>query len=166
MLCVSPCACACLVVRRHARAAQLKSAVGSYDKMPPVQLLCHYLDDDARRKFVDSMAEVKVKQEEVIMRQGDKGNNFYLIKAGTCDVWVADAYGERKNVRSLTAGGWCGELSLLTAKQRSASIMATSDEVTLLMCNRRQFNAAIGDAVVKNARSSCPSSPRSPSSPR
>ena len=39
--------------------------------MPPVAILCHYLDDpEKRRAFVDSMAEVKVKQEEVIMRQG------------------------------------------------------------------------------------------------
>ena len=53
------------------------------------------------------MAEVKVKCEEVIMRQNDKGNNFYLIKDGTCDVWVADASGERKNTRTLTAGSWC-----------------------------------------------------------
>ena len=53
------------------RAANLKPAVGSYDKMPPVAILCHYLDDpEKRRAFVDSMAEVKVKQEEVIMRQG------------------------------------------------------------------------------------------------
>ena len=139
------------------RAANLKPAVGSYDKMPPVAILCHYLDDpEKRRAFVDSMAEVKVKQEEVIMRQGaliscvhtarslsahslwlciltaivgsfsrahagDKGNNFYLIKAGSCDVWVADASGERQNVRTLTAGSWCGELSLLTGHSRSAS---------------------------------------------
>ena len=118
--------------------------------MPPVALLCNYLDDEEeRRGFVDSMAEVKVKQEEVIMRQGDKGNNFYLIKAGTCDVWVADSSGERRNVRSLAAGSWCGELSLLTGKPRSASIMATSPEVTLLMVNRRSFNATLGDKIVK-----------------
>ena len=53
------------------RAAQLKSAAGSYDKMPPVELLVAYMADPEKRKqFVDSMAEVKVKQEEVIMRQG------------------------------------------------------------------------------------------------
>jgi len=80
---------------------------------------------------------------------GDKGNNFYLIKAGSCDVWVADASGERQNVRTLTAGSWCGELSLLTGHPRSASIMATSEEVSLLMVNRRNFNAHIGDAIVK-----------------
>ena len=61
---------------------------------------------------------------------GDKGNNFYLIKSGTCDVWVADASGERMNVRTLSAGSWCGELSLVVGKPRSASIMATSEAVT------------------------------------
>jgi len=128
---------------------QLKSAAGSYANMPPVSLLCHYLDDDQRRGFVDSMAEVKVGQNEVIMRQGDKGNNFYLIKSGTCDVWIADKDGERKNVRSLSAGSWCGELSLLHLKTRSASIMATSSEVTLLMVNRKTFQASIGDLITK-----------------
>jgi hypothetical protein len=54
---------------------------------------------------------------------GDKGNNFYLIKSGTCDVWIADASGERRNMRTLQAGAWFGELSLLTGNPRSASIM-------------------------------------------
>ena len=52
----------------------------------------------------------------------DKGNNFYLIKEGTCDVMVAEESGEVKKVRTLTAGGSCGELSLLTGNPRSATI--------------------------------------------
>ena len=52
-------------------------------------------------------------------------------------------------MRSLAAGSWCGELSLLTGKPRSASIMATSAEVSLLMVNRRCFNAALGDKSLK-----------------
>ena len=82
-------------------------------------------------------------------RAGDKGNNFYLIKSGTCDVWVADSSGERVNVRTLSAGSYCGELSLVVGKPRSASIMATSEQVTLLMVNRRNFNAHLGDTIVK-----------------
>ena len=38
--------------------------------MPPITLLCNYMDDDERRAFVDKMYEVKVHSEEVIMRQG------------------------------------------------------------------------------------------------
>ena len=98
------------------------------------------------------MAEVSVPKNEVIMRQstlpqpcgpggtaalvahpsaatsrappcaGDKGNNFYIIKEGTCDVTVTDDSGEMKHVRTLTAGDSCGELSLLTSNPRSATI--------------------------------------------
>ena len=59
-----------LILVRHACAAQLKSAAGSYCKIPPCPLLAAYLDDDGQRAFVDSMAEVSVPKHEVIMRQG------------------------------------------------------------------------------------------------
>ena len=59
-----------LILLRHACTAQLKSAAGSYCKIPPCPLLAAYLDDDAQRAFVDSMAEVSVPKHEVIMRQG------------------------------------------------------------------------------------------------
>jgi len=38
--------------------------------MPPNPLLAAYLSEAARRNFVDSMAEVKVRFGEVIMRHG------------------------------------------------------------------------------------------------
>lgn len=136
---------------------QLKPATDSYDQMianhVEVTLLAKYLaDENDRRRFVDGMAEVKVKQEEVIMRQGDKGNNFYIIKSGTCDVWIADSTGERTCVRGLAAGSVCGELSLLTGMPRSASIMATSEEVTLLMCNKRTFNEKVGNRIAEKRK--------------
>ena len=59
-----------LILVWHACAAQLKSAAGSYCKIPPCPLLAAYLDDDGQRAFVDSMAEVSVPKHEVIMRQG------------------------------------------------------------------------------------------------
>ena len=80
---------------------------------------------------------------------GDKGNNYYVIKEGTCDVMVTDANGEMKHVRTLSAGNSCGELSLLTGQPRSATIQATSQKLVLLMVNRRMFNATIGDAIMK-----------------
>ena len=59
---------------RNSVAAKLKSAAGSYGSMPETPLLLNYLDQDGRRAFVDSMAEVKVKQGEVIARVGSSGN--------------------------------------------------------------------------------------------
>lgn len=70
----APCACCrhpWLTARAACRvAAQLKSAAGTYGKIPPCPLLCAYLDDDGQRAFIDAMAEVSVPKNEVIMRQG------------------------------------------------------------------------------------------------
>ena len=52
-------------------------------------------------------------------------------------------------MRTLGPGSWCGEQSLLTGNPRSATVIATSAEVTLLMVNRRMFNATIGDKIAK-----------------
>ena len=51
--------------------ATLVSASGAYSEIPPVSLLCNYIEEESDRKaFVESMASVTVKKEEVIMRQG------------------------------------------------------------------------------------------------
>ena len=55
--------------------------------MPPNPLLCAYLDEAARRNFVDSMMEVVVKEGEVIMRQG----RFAFLLA-PCEAYPARAH--------------------------------------------------------------------------
>eukprot|EP00308_Calcidiscus_leptoporus_P008285 CAMPEP_0119357114 /NCGR_PEP_ID=MMETSP1334-20130426/5566_1 /TAXON_ID=127549 /ORGANISM="Calcidiscus leptoporus, Strain RCC1130" /LENGTH=889 /DNA_ID=CAMNT_0007371295 /DNA_START=176 /DNA_END=2845 /DNA_ORIENTATION=+ len=116
--------------------------------MPPNPMLSAYLDEAARRKFVDSMMEVVVQQGEVIMRQGDKGNNFYLVKEGLLEVEVKEEDGSVKK-NKIVAGGGCGELALLTGQPRAATITAISKEVKLLMVNRKAFNATIGGLIAK-----------------
>jgi len=132
---------------------KLTTAVGSYAEMPQVALLCQYMpEEEERRAFIESMALVKVKQGECIMRQGDKGNNFYIIKDGSCDVEIeTNERGElrRTLMRTLGPGSWCGEQSLLTGNARSATVISTSAEVTLLMVNRRMFNSCLGNKIMK-----------------
>ena len=65
-------------------AAQLKSAAGSYGKIPPCPLLAAYLDDDSQRAFIDSMAQVSVPKHEVIMRQGARRACVCTEPAGGC----------------------------------------------------------------------------------
>ena len=74
----------------------------------------------AKCAFVDGMAEVKVRCEEVIMRQNDKGNNFYLIKEGTCDVWVADASGLHSPALLFAGTVTCGSLGRRLARRPRA----------------------------------------------
>ena len=73
----------------------MKPATGSYDRMPPVQLLCNYLDDAARRAFVDGMAEVKVRQEEVqAVKEGKKP--FFAKKSALRERELIAQYEELK----------------------------------------------------------------------
>jgi len=100
-----------------------------------------------------------------------------MIKEGTCDVVVPpSSVGESQVSRTITAGGSCGELALLTGQTRSATItvrpaprssprdsvdpatrpQASSPEVTLLMANRKTFNSVIGDLVNTKRAAWCP----------
>ena len=120
----------------------LVSAAGSYDSLPPNPLLVAYLDEAGRRAFVDSMMEVEVHEGDVIMRAGDKGNNYYLVKEGALRCVADDG-----KVRAIGVGGGVGEYSLLTGRAREATVTVESSSARLLMAHRKAFNKALGAAV-------------------
>lgn len=114
---------------------QVKPQKAVYSTVPPVSLLVSYFPDEAQRKqFIETMTEVQVKKDAVVMRQGDKGNNFYIVKSGCLEV---NASGQA--VRHLIAGTMCGELSIITGATRSATVTVSSDDAVLLMASKKMF---------------------------
>ena len=65
-----------------------------------------------------------VKEGEVIIRQGEEGNEFYLLQRGTVDVIVGD-----KKVAELYAGSYFGEIALIQKCTRTATIRALETSV-------------------------------------
>jgi small-conductance mechanosensitive channel/CRP-like cAMP-binding protein len=63
---------------------------------------------------------------EVVLRQGDPGDSLYVVRAGSVAVQVGPT-GTRKEVATLTAGQFFGEMSLMTGESRSATVVAKSD---------------------------------------
>lgn len=61
-----------------------------------------------------------------IIRQGDKGDNFYTIVSGTADVVVSEGNGTEKIVGTLSTGDSFGETALIEGVVRTASIVATT----------------------------------------
>jgi putative ABC transport system ATP-binding protein len=61
---------------------------------------------------------------DVLVRQGDMGEHFFLLRDGEVEVRVTDGQGERV-VSTLDAGRYFGERSLITGEQRNATIVAT-----------------------------------------
>jgi len=89
---------------------------------------------------IDRLAdEVHVTAGRTIMRQGELGQEFAVIIAGEADV-VKDG----KKVATLGPGAYFGEVALLDAVTRTASIVATTD-MTLEVIDRRGFNTLLDD---------------------
>lgn len=76
-----------------------------------------------------------------IIRQGDPGDKFYLIRQGSVDVNVRDGE-QSRHVATLKEGDFFGEAALLTGEPRNASVVAQTD-VVLYTLGPEDFRAAI-----------------------
>ncbi len=84
------------------------------------------------------MDEMKFRPGQVIIREGEIGGLFYVITSGTVQVTIANADGEQIVLQEIDAGGFLGELSMLTNEPRSAQVRALND-VTVLALERQEF---------------------------
>jgi putative ABC transport system ATP-binding protein len=77
----------------------------------------------------------------VVIRQGDPGDKFYLIRSGAVDVVREDAAGQ-KSIAKLGRGDFFGETALLTGERRNSTVRAAEKlEVYALMKN--DFEAVV-----------------------
>jgi len=79
---------------------------------------------------------------DVIVREGEKGDIFYLIESGTVDVYKK-AHGNAP-VTTLQSGQFFGERALLSEDDRQATCVASSD-VQCLFLMREDFVLMLGD---------------------
>ena len=71
---------------------------------------------------------------EILMLEGEPGEEFYVIVDGTIRI-------ERggRAIRSMTAGGFLGEIALFDRRPRTATATAISD-VTVLVLHQHEFD--------------------------
>jgi len=87
-------------------------------------LLFRNLADDQRSEVIDAMFEVKVAKGVSVIKQGEDGDNFYVIDEGQFDIYVNGS-----KVSVVTSGGCFGELALMYNCPRAATVTATVDSV-------------------------------------
>lgn len=79
------------------------------------------------------MQEVKFKSGQVIIREGETGNLFYVITEGYAEIIIRDAGGAELVLHKAGPGDFFGELSMLTNEPRSARVRAMEDLSTLAL---------------------------------
>ncbi len=94
---------------------------------------------------------------QVIVRQGDAPDRFYIITKGEVGVTRRDQSGQEVELATLAAGQYFGEIGLLSQTPRTASIRAKTT-VELLTLDREAFrnlvqtSAATAEALTEVAR--------------
>lgn len=84
------------------------------------------------------MEETRFKPGQVIIREGEVGDLFYVITEGHVEISIRDADGSDVVLHEAGPGEFFGELSMLTNEPRSARVRAL-DEVTTLALGRHEF---------------------------
>lgn len=87
--------------------------------------------------IAENMVREKFRAGSTIIRQGDVGDKFYLIRLGSCDV-LREEEGTSKMLATLGSGTFFGETALLTGHPRNATVVARTD-VLLYSLGKQQF---------------------------
>jgi CRP/FNR family cyclic AMP-dependent transcriptional regulator len=104
--------------------AALAILAGMDDKVALLRTVPLFAElDEQHLQAVATLArEVDAKAGDVLMREGGPGDSFLLLAVGTVRIERAG-----RDVRSLTAGGFMGEISLLEHGPRTATATCVTD---------------------------------------
>lgn len=86
-----------------------------------------------------AVKEREAKQGEVIVKQDEEGDCFYIIKSGTCKVIRYSKANTELTLATLKSGDTFGEEALLSGAKRNASIVMKTDGV-LLTLSKKDFD--------------------------
>jgi cAMP-dependent protein kinase regulator len=89
-------------------------------EVPLLQTLLPY----ERSKIADALETVKYKRGDVVIQEGEPGENFFILEDGIAEVYRDDTEG---CVKTYGKGDYFGELALLNDAPRAASVIAKTD---------------------------------------
>jgi len=92
-----------------------------------------------RMVLADSLTERDYSKDQVIVKQGDSGDEFFIISQGKVGITVNGQF-----MSELGEGQYFGEIALLTAKNRQATVAALTDTVKVLSVHRKVFQRVLG----------------------
>ncbi|MED6248138.1 cGMP-dependent protein kinase 1 [Ataeniobius toweri] len=102
------------------------------------------LSEETLSKLADVMEETHYDDGEYIIRQGARGDTFFIISKGKVNVTQGDSVNQDNiHLRELGRGDWFGEQALQGEDLRTANVIA-AEPVTCLVIDRDSFKHLIG----------------------
>jgi cAMP-dependent protein kinase regulator len=99
---------------------------------------------DARMALASHFHLKTFKAGEVVVKEGEGGDSFYLIRSGSVKVSTKDigAGSQEVELGTMREGEFFGEVALLTSKPRTATVVAEGP-LELMELNRDDFNVIV-----------------------
>lgn len=82
---------------------------------------------------------VTYKNRQAICREGEAGHTMYILLKGSVEIIINSFSDNVQSLGCMPEGSFFGEMSLLESKPRSATIIANSEEVTVLEIKEDNF---------------------------
>lgn len=109
------------------------------------------LNPKDEKSILDAIVPVTKKQGDVIIKQGDEGDSFYILEKGalTCTKYLKPTDKQETFLKEYAPGESFGELALLYNAPRAATIVCKSGSAELWSLDRNTFNHILKTAVMK-----------------
>ena len=97
------------------------------------------------QKISDALRHEHFKTGDEIVRQGEPGNTFYIVESGECIVSKILSFDDMPHqVEKYSVGDYFGELSLIRNEPRAATVVAASEDVSVLSLDQESFKRLLG----------------------
>ena len=128
--------------------ARAEHATTQFKEFPesvhPVPLLSA-MSEAALRRVLGTLVLRRVPADAFVIREGEPGNSFFFVAGGRLRVFATDGLGRQTELAQLGEGAVFGEMALLSAQPRSASVGCVT-EVDLLEVGRQSL-ASLADEL-------------------
>lgn len=119
--------------------ARAEHATAAYKEFPealhPIPLLSA-MSEAALRRVLATLVLRRLPADALVVREGEPGSSFFFVAAGRLRVFATDGLGRQTELAHLGEGAVFGEMALLGAQPRTASVACTT-EVDLLEVGRQ-----------------------------
>jgi putative peptide zinc metalloprotease protein len=102
------------------------------------------LDGERLRHLAARLEHLEVSTGETIIRQGEAGEECYVLRSGRVEVLTSEAQGDERILATLDPGSLFGEVALLTDGTRNATVRAL-EPCTLLVLRRTDLLEVLGE---------------------
>ena len=102
------------------------------------------LDGERLRHLAARLEHLEVSTGETIIRQGEAGEECYVLRSGRVEVLTSEAQGDERILATLDPGSLFGEAALLTDGTRNATVRAL-EPCTLLVLRRTDLLEVLGE---------------------